>query len=572
MKIEIHDFYSLKNVEFSLYEGINVLAGKNGSGKSQLLILIANQFGNQTLGQYGFEKPKGKTIITIDPRPKKVLWRPPIRKIGEGSKHEFYAKLDPLSYIKGSNFTGYTHSVDERYVWLHSVVTQLFIAGNIKNAKENEIKNWGILSESFKRVFGKEIIGEFTSDGGRVGLLLPNREISKFATLSTGELEFLSIISDILKESEVDLFLIDEIDAHFHPDLQKVIINEINNVLEGRTALITTHSPSVMLSVPMSNLFYLKKDIDVGEGENQIVKLSNDIELLDKVSEMYAGFIPDIRLQKHLLEKANYEMFVYANKCLEESGVLSGEKAKDYEPQTSYLRAILTSKKGDYSFYEIGAGKGRLLKAFQSMKPESMALIDYYAIDHEGELLKELEGYADELKVKDKFKSFHAIEKIDEGEIIDVCLLANIIHEVGPDNLSQFFNKIFKNCKVGSQILVLEALELAVGEKRYVLFNPAAFEALFHSLIYKGCISTNYAPPVSHNGTPLLEYNITIRSTEGLELTKKDIMLGLDAVIQRGSSIIKDNLEDSKLGGRQLGFISHNIANASAYRLLMESN
>jgi len=49
MKIEIKDFCALKRVEFEINPGISIIAGKNGCGKSQLLMALAHQYGNQTL-------------------------------------------------------------------------------------------------------------------------------------------------------------------------------------------------------------------------------------------------------------------------------------------------------------------------------------------------------------------------------------------------------------------------------------------------------------------------------------------------------------------------------------------
>ncbi|HNW74273.1 MAG TPA: AAA family ATPase, partial [Bacteroidales bacterium] len=54
MEITINDFCSLKNVGFVLDSGVYTIAGKNGSGKSQLLMAIAHQYGNTLLSQYGF--------------------------------------------------------------------------------------------------------------------------------------------------------------------------------------------------------------------------------------------------------------------------------------------------------------------------------------------------------------------------------------------------------------------------------------------------------------------------------------------------------------------------------------
>src|ERR1022692_1398376 len=84
MKIHVENFYSIKFASFDLRPGISVLAGKNGSGKSQLLAAIASvsDKGPTGVSQFGFETNAGETI-KVDPVPRAVLWRPPVRRIGE---------------------------------------------------------------------------------------------------------------------------------------------------------------------------------------------------------------------------------------------------------------------------------------------------------------------------------------------------------------------------------------------------------------------------------------------------------------------------------------------------------
>lgn len=250
-----------KRVNFELESGVYTVAGKNGSGKSQLLMAIAHQYGNNLLTQYGFNRDIiDEKSVQINPKPRKVLWRPPIRKIGEASRGSLYATMGPTSYMDIDNFSGYTFSVDERFTQLHNRIANIFVAGTIQNANEQNKKLWRTISESFTRVFHKSIDGKFNPQGGRIGLKLENNEVSNFSTLSSGEQEFLSLVCDLITEPEVDLFLIDEIDLHFHPDLQMIVLNEIEVHLKDRILLATTHSPSVALRC-FCQKFFEKLDI-----------------------------------------------------------------------------------------------------------------------------------------------------------------------------------------------------------------------------------------------------------------------------------------------------------------------
>ena len=567
MKIHIENFCALNHIEFYINTGINVIAGRNGCGKSQLLMSLAHQYGNSTLNNEGFDNLAIKRVSII-PKPSKVLWRPAIRKIAENARGQKYANLSPLNYSShnyGIGY-GYTHNVDERFTRLHDTITNMYVAGNIKNGDSDSIKSWAILQSSFSNIFHKDIEGEYTSQGGRVGLKL-NRGLSSFNTLSTGELEFLSLLCDLLTETDVDLFLIDEIDAHFHPDLQKRIISEINTVIADKSLLLTTHSPSLMLSVSPGNLFFLKKADEVKNGENQICCLADDYKLLESVSEMYGGFINDIRLANHYFKAANFEILKYADECLKDSCIFGEEKVKDNDPQTTNLRTILLSHNVK-TILEIGVGKGRLLQAFNTIDEITLNQKNYIAIDINKDNLVELEKFVDDNKIKSKFNSFRIQEELEATVKFDLCILANVIHEVGPDNLVLFLNRIFQSANNNAIILILEALELAVGEKRFVVFDDDALKNVLDKNIQDRKITVASARPFSHNGTPLLEFIVTVVDTPEF-ISTEDVRKGLESVVSSNAKDICESFKTNNLKGRSLAFKSHNLANARAYLELL---
>jgi predicted ATPase len=572
IKVRIDKFYALNHVEFDLKQGINVIAGKNGSGKSQLLMAIAHQYGNGTLQNEGFERYFDKSVI-LDPKPQKVLWRPAIRKINEGRKGEKYANLSPFSYLSGHNEInyGYSYGVDERFQRLHDTITNLYIAGNMNNSTLEDTSVWKSLTSSFYNVFGKEIGGEYKKEGGRVGLKLSSG-LSSFHTLSTGELEFLSLLCDLLTEKEVDFFLIDEIDAHFHPDLQKRLISEINNIIKNKILLLTTHSPSLMLSVNPENLFYLRKSEEVSPTDNQVTCLVEDFRLMKSISEMYAGFVDDLRFASHYFQAANYEILKYASECLNDSEVFGKEKIKDSEPQTTFLRAFLLSlqDKENVTIADVGVGKGRLLEAFNKIDDRQLSKIKYLGIDYKAANLDELNTYAEKIGIKSKFQSFRTSTKINEIDEYNLCILANVIHEVGPDNLMMLFNDLFLSSCNNSRILILEALELAVGEKRFVVIDNEALDILFERNIKAGNLHVSNARPVSYAGIPLLEYTISILN-QPIPLELQDIIKGLEKIIAITVNELSKNLKDnSTLTSKRLAFKCHNLANAEAFLNLLK--
>jgi hypothetical protein len=223
----------------------------------------------------------------------------------------------------------------------------------------------------------------------------------------------------------------------------------------------------------------------------------------------------------------------------------------------------LTSQ-NEKNIIEIGAGKGRLLEAFNKIDVNSLNKINYIGIDINLSNLAELDKYADKTGVKSKFKSFVTQKELQSEDKFDLCILANIIHEVGPDNLTSFFNKILTSANIGASILILEALELAVGEKRFVVFDNEALNRMFDKNIVSNKFQISVGMPISHNGTPLLEYIVKIID-KPLPIDSDDIKNGLDCIVSSTAKDIEKHIKVNNLNGRALAFKSHNLANARAY-------
>ncbi len=569
MKIEIENFYSLKRVSFEIDQGISVIAGRNGAGKSQLIAAIAGTVSHGSHGQKEFGLPKhGDARIDVDPPVKRPMWRPPVRKIAEDSRGQ---DLIPLSNTSGQTTypTGHVRNLNGRYETLHIQMCNVFIAGDLSSAKPRDKHVWTTIRESFERVFEKQLAGEFSHAGvgAKVGLMLPDGEISRFGQLSSGELEYVSLLSDILTEPDVDLFLIDEIEAHFHPDLQRRVLDEISRLCGDRTVLVSTQSPAVMLTADPEKLFFLKHSSEVESGENQITQVATDLALFESLSDLYPGFSTDVRVMKHLEIAENLELLRYAAECGQDSDVTDAAKGKDSGPQIGALRNMLLSVGRNATVVEYGAGKGRMLAALKCLDEELLSTMSYHAVDRDPEREQEVREYFDssDLPLKFFFHSSHP-----EDVVPDVILFANVLHEIGPDKLGDFLCKTFQHARKGSKALILECLELDVGERRFVVFDEDALNALFNASIASGAMELNIAKPKSYSGRPLLEAVMTVRDANAVSISDEDVSRALQCVIDAGGRTLAQHMSGaSKLSTRQLAFCSHNTANAVAYEHLI---
>ncbi len=569
VKIEIENFYSLKRVSLEVNEGISVIAGKNGSGKSQLLAAIVATAPQAAAGlnQYGLNRPANATIV-VDPIPQRPQWRPPVRRIAEATRtQDFTAITDTRGQVTYP--TGHVQNLDQRYTHLQSQLCNIFLAGDVSSGKPIDAQIWQKLRKSFKDVFEKELRGEYDRDGrgAKVGLVLPDGEISKFGQLSSGELEYISLLSDILTERDADLLVIDEIEAHFHPDLQRRALDEIAQFCNDRIVLVSTQSPAVMLAADPERLFFLRHSSEVAAGENQVTRVATDPALFDSLRELYPGFSTDARLMKHLEVFANNELLSYADECGRDSDVKDSED-KDSDPQVSPFRAMLLSVGKNATLVEHGVGKGRMLSALRCVDPESLSTLSYHAVDRDPRREQDVHDYYAQIGVQLKELKFHASPPTDVTS--DLAVLANVLHEVGPDKMATFLSTVLRQAKKGSKLFILEVLELDVGERRFVVLGKEALEALFACCVKSGALEVAIAEPKSHRGRPLLEAVLTVHDPDAASITNEDVIRALQRVVVVGGKVLAESLVDSeKLRTRQLAFHCHNVANAVAFERLL---
>ncbi|GHU01097.1 hypothetical protein FACS1894147_00320 [Spirochaetia bacterium] len=597
MNIKIIDFLALENVEFEIEKGITVIAGKNGSGKSQLLIGIAHNNSHNTLmSAYGYSAEYNyKTIdkIKINPPPKLVLYRPPVRKIGESSRGQEYANITPITnIIQSENKHGYSLNVDSRSQSIYTIIANLFVTGNLITAKKSQKDDWDLLANRFYKVFSKKLIGEADSAKGvKVGIELSPGNITSFNALSTGELEFISLLLDLILEQEIpvasltgkpqtqkaDMILVDELDAHFHPDLQKKIIDTISDLCKDKYVVLTTHSPSVMLSVDSNHLFYLERNIDCQEKDatgnivyrNQISKLSDDSHLYAKIADMYKGFTVDLNFATQLTDANNYQIQKFADDCLKESQALSATPGKESDPQIIVLHTAILMTQNPI-ILEVGCGKGRTLSMFGSLDDAKLRGTTYVGVDIKPENLKEIEAYAKSISLIDRGLKFTTTDN-PKSINTDLCILANVLHELSPNDMAGILNQYFSLVKKNAQVFILEVLQLAVGEKDFVMFYPEAIRKLCSRQQSEDKLEiSGISTPKSHNGTPLMNVIIKVLNPLEVNFLKEDIVEALKVIVDiETEKLIKHHEKTTILSGLEFAFATHNLSNTIMFLKLL---
>jgi SAM-dependent methyltransferase len=403
-------------------------------------------------------------------------------------------------------------------------------------------------------------------------------------TLSTGELEFISLLCDLIMENEesdsqkAELILIDELDAHFHPDLQLKVIREIENLCGNKYVLITTHSPAVMMSVPSNRLFYLNhyskcKSKDGDGYDNQIELMSEKHVLYQKLFEMYKTLMTDLDSIDFYSNSSNNAILRFAEEGLsDKSTALSADSAKCGDLQISSLKQLI-AQTGNPDIIEVGCGVGRTLAMFKGLDKSKLASITYKGFDIRPENISRLKGYIETDEIKEfGLKSICAYERIEADFTGNICIFANVIHEITPDILASVLNDYFRILTPNANSVILEVLDLHVGEKAFVMQYPESIKLLFERLQADGVLDCEPYRDTTKSGIPLMLAFIRIIKPEAINISNNDMLKSLKGIVKIETAFLKNHYFNSieKLNATSYSFHSHNLANAQTFISILE--
>jgi len=104
--------------------------------------------------------------------------------------------------------------------------------------------------------------------------------------LSGGEKEVLNTFIHFHQLRPKDaVILLDEADAHLHPDLERRYLNVLKNLGKSNQIWLTTHSPEMMMAAGSNSLYTMLKQ-PLSNNKNQFVKVSGSESLHDALSEI----------------------------------------------------------------------------------------------------------------------------------------------------------------------------------------------------------------------------------------------------------------------------------------------
>ncbi|CCX60293.1 putative uncharacterized protein [Blautia hydrogenotrophica CAG:147] len=315
MKIEslvVNGIGGIHHLELSFGDGLNVICGANGIGKTTILDIISDAFSSNISSKLKrnalYEVGKYNIQLSLIEDGKRVI----------NNKEEKVEKFQPSTdtyrggwreYSKDLLYFGINRNID--YIKLNSVTSdperQEYVVGQmaVNGIQANDIKNWFVNRYLF--VDKKDSLSQEQIENYRLAektfsvlddtvnfktviartydiMLNTLKGDIYFEYLSSGYKSCIYIIFGIIKEIEYrnsenpiqasqfdGVVLIDEIDLHLHPTWQAGLIKALKTIFPYAQFILTTHSPSILQTLEKDEIIALGCD---EEGNTHLKELN----------------------------------------------------------------------------------------------------------------------------------------------------------------------------------------------------------------------------------------------------------------------------------------------------------
>lgn len=383
-KIKICGFKKFENIEVNFNKRWNFIVGDNGCGKTSILRAIALSLSNSGNDYRCRENFNLELYIKIDNKRMKVGFKHDtnsgklINNYGhqpsisyralpkeEGTETHYYheyKEVPPLiigayrsvnykkitgmqreetvdqarNYYKqnGANFLSSSITPDIKQ-WMINRYFQIE-----KEWAEIEKKNWIYLVKKIEEISPKGTTFKFERIERELEPIFSiNGAECYLEELSSGFKSILAILLEIFEwiekvnvgedrivKNATGTVLIDEIDAHLHPEWQLIIADALKGIFPKLQFIITTHSPHVISSAKVGELLILK----------------NDVQKLTPINKSYSGWSTDDILKDIMgvenLTNKDYNRTL--EKCLE---YIQGKDTKNLEKTIKQLKKMAHS-------------------------------------------------------------------------------------------------------------------------------------------------------------------------------------------------------------------------------------
>jgi predicted ATP-binding protein involved in virulence/GTP-binding protein EngB required for normal cell division len=291
-KVSIKNLFGCKNFEWSLGENVNILIGKNGSGKSTILKLIdacikndsavLEYYGNPTV-ELTLLKTYEDSDLDTNTRISKIISGRPVNNINvvlvdtfdtkAAAPDEQQTNLDGQLKTLSDLFGKYQRSLNQTIINQTDMLSAQSkeIVSKIADASTEELLQFQQLSVKINEITDshnkpladfKKLIDEYFCDTAKKVIIddvieplliqsTDNNTVTLFeiAHLSSGEKQLLIIfLTVLLQKDQSFILLMDEPETSLHVQWQSTFIDKIRQINPNIQIIAATHNPLILLN------------------------------------------------------------------------------------------------------------------------------------------------------------------------------------------------------------------------------------------------------------------------------------------------------------------------------------
>ena len=335
LKIVEGHLRGLEGISIDFKYPITAIAGKNGSGKSTILAIVACGFHNELDGfnpnkrgtaYYTFSEFFIQSSDDVPPEGIELNYQIASSDWSSSEQYKTGIRTDWFSTKKrkGGRWKNYEKRLNRDVIFFG---IDRVVPHNEKSVSKSYRKNFVDIAEKGTEKKVSEIVGRILDrryesfklkehSGYSLPVVKTGKTTYSGFNMGAGENALFEIFSIILSGPEGLLIVIDEIELGLHEQAQKRMMNELKTICEDRKIQIicTTHSAKVLESLPPEARIFIEKSIS---GKTNIIqeivpsfavgKLSGDhsSELSIFVEDIVAKEIVDTLIGTELRGRVN---------------------------------------------------------------------------------------------------------------------------------------------------------------------------------------------------------------------------------------------------------------------------
>lgn len=309
----------------------------------------------------------------------------------------------------------------------------------------------------------KELVGmTLTEQDGNAnldGMLLKNLPLSR------GQQSLIKIAvlvhSGIMQGAPVPIIL-DEPERYLHPSSTIGLVESIRSRMPNAQLWIATHSLSLaahLHAIDPRSVWFGRR----GKFERSGLLPERVVSGL-LGSDNGAHLISDFCTSSHRFAGASFSA-----ECLAPPGVVS---FREGDEQIRQIADFLSTQSGCVvRVVDYGAGSGRLLEGLSAiLADEVMSRISYFAIEPNGASATRCDELTSAIFRDGKKRVFHALDEFieAEGEVADVVVLTNVLHEMSIETWEATLSQIVRTISSDGSLLIVEDTTLPHGELAHI--------------------------------------------------------------------------------------------------------